>query len=207
VAADSRQVSAEVRAFFDDQAASWDTAVCPQHAERLCGIIDELGIAPDSRVLDVGAGAGILLPILGGVLRPPGLVIALDISAKMLLEARKKSAPRRCLLIQGDAAAVPMPNAFFNWILCNSVFPHFIDPVRILKELSRILDPSGRLVSCHTQSRHAITALHRAVGGVVGNHNLPTARALEEILSAVGFRGIRAEDHPERFMLVARKST
>jgi len=206
VANDSRQVSAEIRAFFDDQAAEWDAAVCPQHAERLCGIIDELGIAPDSRVLDVGAGAGILLPILGGVLQPPGLVIALDISAKMLVEARKKPAPRRCLLIQGDAATVPMPNAFFNWILCNSVFPHFTDPVQVLKELSRVLYPSGFLVICHTQSRHAINALHRAAGGVVGNHNLPTARALEKILSAAGFQGIRTEDHPERFVLVAGKA-
>lgn len=199
-------MTAALRAFFDDQAAAWDAMVCPQHTGRLRGIIGELGIAPASRVLDVGAGAGVLLPILRDILRPPGLVAALDISAKMLLEARKKPAPRRCLLIQGDAMTVPLPNGFFNWILCNSVFPHFIDPPGIFVELARVLEPSGYLVICHTQSRHAINALHRSVGGVVGDHNLPTAKALERILAAAGFQEIRAEDHPERFVFVAGKA-
>lgn len=45
-----------------------------------------------------------------------------------------------------DVAAIPEPSSSFDAILCSEVFEHLPDPIPALREFSRLLRPSGKLL-------------------------------------------------------------
>lgn len=202
-----RAMNKGIEAFFDEHAAGWEGQVCPEHAERLARICAGLGIARGSRVLDVGAGTGILLPALEAQVGAEGFVAALDISMKMLLEAKARQVKYRFVCFQGDVMDVPAAEGLFDWVICNSCFPHFVNQQRALIGLARVLKPGGRLVICHTQSREAINEFHRRAGGVVGGHELPEVAGMKRLIARAGLALIRFEDASDHYVVIAAKTS
>jgi ubiquinone/menaquinone biosynthesis C-methylase UbiE len=45
-----------------------------------------------------------------------------------------------------DAANIPVPDASFDAILCTEVLEHIPEPIRVVREMARILKPGGRLI-------------------------------------------------------------
>lgn len=45
-----------------------------------------------------------------------------------------------------EAAAIPVPDASFDAILCTEMLEHVPEPIRVVRELGRILKPEGRLI-------------------------------------------------------------
>lgn len=45
-----------------------------------------------------------------------------------------------------DLAAIPVPDGSFGAILCAEVLEHHPEPIAVVKELARILEPGGRLI-------------------------------------------------------------
>jgi len=45
-----------------------------------------------------------------------------------------------------DASAIPVPDAFFDAVLCTEVLEHVLDPADVVTELGRILKPGGKLL-------------------------------------------------------------
>ena len=197
-----------VRQFFDERASRWDTIVCPAHTERLSRIIPKLGIAPGARVLDMGCGSGALLPSLSRAVSQEGFIIEFDISHNMLIETWNKIRaglhPAQC--IQGDAGILPVSSTSFDWVVCNSCFPHFEAPRQAVIEMARILRQGGRLAICHTQSRATINAHHRMVGGIVGGHELPNDAAMAAILRQAGLLVLKMGDTCDGYLALAIKT-
>lgn len=48
--------------------------------------------------------------------------------------------------IISDIANIPLPDASQDYILCTEVFEHIPEPIKALKEISRLLKPGGRLI-------------------------------------------------------------
>ena len=197
-----REVKRRIQAFFDERAANWHEHMGPEHPERLARIVSELDVAPGSRLLDVGAGNGVLLPLLAPVAR---LVVALDVSAKMLVEARQRAHVPQAAYLQADALDLPLPSRCFDMVICNSCFPHFDDQRRATGEMARVLRSGGRLVICHTSSRHAINQCHHSHGGVIGGHELPDAERMRALLAEAGLRLDVLNDGEEGYLVVADK--
>lgn len=45
-----------------------------------------------------------------------------------------------------DATDIPVPDASFDAIFCTEVIEHVLEPIKVIRELSRILRPGGRLL-------------------------------------------------------------
>ncbi len=203
----------DMRRFFDERASRWDAIVSPEHPVRLRRILRRLEIAPKARVLDVGCGTGVLYPILADMLDAEGVVVAVDAAfqmaraaaARMAADSPSELAPARWA-VQADIAAPPLANDLFDWVICNSCFPHFDDQLAALRAMGSLLRSNGLLAVCHTESRAAINAFHHSVGGLVGGHELPTATVMTEMTAQAGLELLSLEDETERYLLIARKS-
>ena len=100
-------------------------------------------------VLDAGCGTGTDLLALSCHI-PTGCRIAgLDASRSLLSRAMKQTQDCRdqCALIQGDLLAIPCRNEVFDAARIDRVLQHIREPVRAIRELSRILAPGGVLVA------------------------------------------------------------
>lgn len=200
-----------VRAFFDARAPQWDTMIRPDHGMRLERLLAPLPLPPSARVLDVGCGTGILVPILARRMDERGYVISIDVSTAMMRETRKRlrtlQARPCCLPVQADVMVAPFPDGTFDWVICNSCFPHFEDQQQAFHEMTRMLQPGGTLVVCHSESRDAINTFHRKVGDVVGGHELPDNDIFKILVHRAGLALIQLEDNTEGFLLMARRES
>ncbi len=197
----------QIQAFFDQRADAWDAQVCPQHVPRLTSLIQYLNIPNNVVILDVGSGSGVLLPILAPCESNGRFIVPIDISFHMLRVAKKRMDYNRDMTkwLQTDAMHLPFYDETFDWIICNSVFPHFIDQQAVLSELTRVLRYGGSLVVCHSQSREAINKFHRSHGGLVGGHELPEKSVMERMLIESGLGNVRYENTDDHYLLHAMR--
>jgi ubiquinone/menaquinone biosynthesis C-methylase UbiE len=196
----------QLQEYFDQLAPTWDKELTPERLKCLGNIVKELGIKPGYYVLDIGSGTGILLPFLIAELGDEGKIVALDFSAEMLGQAQAKNFPPIVGFAQADVLAIPLADNSADLAICNSVFPHFNDKVKALKEIARVLRNNGRLVICHTMSRAMINQLHQSVGGVIANDLLPPEFQLRGLIKQAGLKITHFEDSPERYLVIAEKS-
>jgi ubiquinone/menaquinone biosynthesis C-methylase UbiE len=207
MAADSvSRLAMQLQEYFDRLAPTWDKELTRERLKCLGNVVKELGIKPGYYVLDIGSGTGVLLPFLITELGSEGRIIALDLSAEMLGQARAKNFPPIVGFAQADVLAIPLADNSVDLAICNSVFPHFNDKVKALREIARVLRNNGRLVICHTMSRATINQLHQSVGGMIANDLLPDESQLRRLIKQAGLKITHFEDSPERYLVIAEKS-
>jgi ubiquinone/menaquinone biosynthesis C-methylase UbiE len=200
------RLAMQLQEYFNQLAPTWDKELTPERLKCLGNIVKELGIKPGYYVLDIGSGTGVLLPFLIAELGDEGKIVALDFSAEMLGQAQAKTFPPIVGFAQADVLAIPLADNSVDLAICNSVFPHFNDKVKALKEIARVLRNNGRLVICHIMSRAMINQLHQSAGGVIANDLLPPESQLRELIKQAGLKITRFEDSPERYLVIAEKS-
>lgn len=95
---------------------------------------------PAGRVLLVGVGTGLDLPLL-----PAGHdYVGIDLTAAMLRRAaRGRGAP--CSLVQGDAHHLPFADASFDHVVMHLILAVVPEPTRAFAEALRVLRPGGGL--------------------------------------------------------------
>jgi len=196
----------QLQEYFDQLAPTWDKELTRERLKCLGNIVKELGIKPGYYVLDIGSGTGVLLPFLIAELGDEGKIIALDFSAEMLGQAKAKNFQPIVVFAQADVLAIPLADNSVDLAICNSVFPHFNDKVKALKEIARVLRSNGRLVICHTMSREILNRLHQSIGGMVASDLLPDESQLRGLINQAGLKITHFEDGPERYLVIAEKS-
>ena len=110
-------------------------------------MIRTLGLSPGGRVLEVGCGRGVALPVLARLLRPACLV-GLDIEAALLGEARARLDAEGVVaeLVPGDVRRMPFPRASFDLVVDFGTCYHITRPGAALAEIARVLAPGGLFV-------------------------------------------------------------
>jgi len=107
--------------------------------------IEALGLKPGDRVLDLGVGTGMTLPLYPRDVE----VVGFDLSGGMLRKAAEKAREQglaNTALVQADALLPPLADESFDHILITHVITVVSDPVRLLREAKRMVKPGGRVV-------------------------------------------------------------
>ena len=107
--------------------------------------VARLDVQPADRVLEIGVGTGLSLPLY-----PAGCeVVGIDISGPMLDRARTRLDGLRgadIRLLRMDARAVQFPDAYFDKVLAPYVISVVSDPQAVLAEMVRICRPGGTII-------------------------------------------------------------
>ncbi len=109
-------------------------------------------LTPETRVLDVGCGAGFLSNELGlAQLQVTGV----DLSEESLIVARKYDSTKKVKYLSADAYQLPFENASFDVITAMDFLEHVDRPEEVIKEFSRVLKPNGIFIF-HTFNRNPV---------------------------------------------------
>lgn len=94
----------------------------------------------EARVLNVGCSTGIIDEFLAPHV---GRVTGIDIDAPAVEGARLRCRAGNTEFRVGDAMQLDFPDASFDVAICSQVYEHVPDPVRMMKEIHRVLAPGG----------------------------------------------------------------
>jgi len=125
--------------------ATWYTKTTSRDLMRHKALAAQLApkIPSGSRVLEIAPGPGffcIELARLGDY-----QITGLDIS-KSFVEIARKNAAGAGLAIdfrEGNAAAMPFDEGTFDFAFCQAAFKNFMEPVKAIAEMYRVLRPNG----------------------------------------------------------------
>jgi len=110
-------------------------------------VVDRLGAAPGSRVLEVGAGSGVLTEVLSPVV---GAMVAVDFSPPMidLLDERLAAAGiANVTSIVMDGQVLEFGDASFDAAASSFTVMLFPDRAKGFAEMCRVVRPGGRIVA------------------------------------------------------------
>ena len=120
-----------------------------QHRLETAWTLNLLEIEPTDTVLEVGFGAGQGIKLAAEQV-PHGRVLGIDLSEMMVRVATRRNAQAvkagRVALAQGTMTALPFADHSFDKIMTIHTFYFWPEPLRVLRELSRVLKPGGRLI-------------------------------------------------------------
>jgi SAM-dependent methyltransferase len=100
----------------------------------------EGALAAGKRVLDVGCGVKPYYPFFAGAAEYVGVDVKENVNADIV----------------GTADAIPVEDGSYDVVLCTQVLEHVDDPAAVVRELSRVTAPGGRVLA----STHGVMLYH-----------------------------------------------
>lgn len=102
--------------------------------------------AAGRRVLEIGVGTGLSLPLYSARARVTGI----DVSPEMLDKARHRATARRLVQVESldemDGQSMTFPDASFDVVVAMYVLSVTPDPHRLLAEMRRVCAPGGDIL-------------------------------------------------------------
>jgi len=150
------------------------------------------------RVLDIGCGNGgksLLYLELGA-----RQVVALDYveaNAGKGADYALEAAATGIDFVAADGAALPFPDHSFDVITATDTFEHFPDPGAVLREMSRVLVPGGRVLFYFTPHRSPLGSHLYGLVHLPWCHLLVPRRTLFRAVEIVYERKARATGDPD----------
>jgi phosphatidylethanolamine/phosphatidyl-N-methylethanolamine N-methyltransferase len=144
---------------------------------------------PNQRILEVGVGTGLSLPLF----RADARVTGIDVSPEMLDKAREKVTRLRLtqveMIREMDAERLDFAADSFDAVLALYVVSVVSDPARFGAEIRRVCRPGGRIVIVNHFSSEAgpMRRLEQALAPFAGKIGFHADFPLDRFLAASGF--------------------
>jgi ubiquinone/menaquinone biosynthesis C-methylase UbiE len=196
------------REFFNEIAETWDKRFKTKKlTEFLEQLVPTFGLSLGQKVLDVGAGTGILIPFLLEAVGSIGQVVAVDYAEKMadICKAKYADISNVSVTVQ-EAEKLDFPSQIFDAVVCFGSFPHIENKEEALRQFNRVLKPDGKLVIAHALSSEEIEAHHHNSSMAVARDVLPERTAMKQLLKQAKFVGIHIVDEPGCYLCTSNKS-
>ena len=121
-------------------------------------LIKQMNIRPNDKILDLGVGTGLSLPLYPDYCHVTGI----DLSKEMLNKAHKKVKKhflKNITLKQMDAMSLQFEDNTFDQVIATFVISVVPDPVKVISEMKRVCKKNSNLVIInHFQSENKFVA-------------------------------------------------
>ena len=170
-------------------------------------LLDEADLRPGESVLDVATGPGTVARLAAVRVGAKGRVVATDIAQPMLDIAKAKSQPSAAAApidyLYSPAAPLAAPTGTFDAVLCQQGLQFFPDRPSALREMRRVLRPSGRTAIAvwgELERNQIYAAFHATLQATVRSDlaelitapfSWPSGTALKSAAEDAGFRNVR----------------
>lgn len=128
---------------FDRLAPAYTAIELRKRARDTRRFIQWISPRPGDRVLDLASGPAVIARSLADVARH---IVALDLSSQMLNSAREgRPLAPNISLVCGTIERLPLETASCDLVTCAYSFANFRQALVVLREVARVLAPSGRV--------------------------------------------------------------
>jgi ubiquinone/menaquinone biosynthesis C-methylase UbiE len=178
---------------FAAEAVYWDQAyrgsdvrslIYKQRQETALRWVDDLGIRPGARALDIGSGAGHATIALA---RRGYSVDAVDVTQPMLALVLKNATAagvaERVSTQLGEAHALSFADSSFDLVIGLGLLPWIEEPALVLAEMRRVLRPRGYLI-VSTANRWKLTY---RLDPLFSQDLLPIKRPIRALIERAGY--------------------
>lgn len=192
--------------FFDSETQSeWSSRDYDAgELDKIRRMFEVSGIRAGARVIEPGCGSGRLTELIAERIGSSGELVALDISPKMLEQARIRIAGLSNVHVTlGSIEDTPLDCQSYDLALCHNVFPHFDDKRAALLKLVSTLKLSGKLIVSHFMDSSWVNSLHRKTNPAVASDLLPDQENMTKLFDEVGMRIQEFSDDERGYLLKA----
>ena len=146
-------------------------------------VVRNLKVAPGDRVLEVGVGTGLCLPLY-----PPNCdITAIDLSEAMIGKAAervKELGLSNVKLMKMDAGAMEFADSTFDLVIAAYVVTAVPDYRKLMEEMVRVSRPGGRLIMLNhfTQDSPIIAAVEKAISPICIKMGFRTDLSVDEVI-------------------------
>jgi phosphatidylethanolamine/phosphatidyl-N-methylethanolamine N-methyltransferase len=183
------EIEAHESKLYSEFAPLYDKVFGKIFYNRLEQVIDNLGIPPGAKVLEVGAGTGTSFPAYPSHCEITGV----DLAPDMLARARQKILENgwsHLTVMEMNALDLQFPDNHFDYVMAFHVVTVVPDPVRMIDEAKRVCKPGGTIVIVNhfTSERRLLGSLTQALDPVTRWLGWRTDLKLKPFIEATGLR-------------------
>lgn len=188
---------------FNEESKIWDSKQdnCSSQIKRL---MDLSQIKKGYKVLDVGCGTGIIDKDLIEKVEESGFVKAIDISQGMINVSKTKFNYPNLLFEVNNIETIEDNSEYYNTIICNNVFPHFINVDKVLKNSYRLLKNNGYFIVSHLKGRNFVNNIHKNTENFQED-KVPLPSKWISLFKEYGFKEVLSLDEEDFYIIVMVK--
>lgn len=166
------------------------------HLPIVLPVLDQMNLARDENIFDVGSGIGWLVRLLAERV-PEGRVVGMDISDEMVRRARRRYVDvENAMFVVGAVDEIPWDANFFDDAISVESAYYWPDPARGLREIHRVLREGGTawvLINFYRDNPHS----HQWAKHFAMPAHLLSASEWEALLRDAGFTDVAHRRIPD----------